>query len=527
MTGKSDMPIRKALFATMLCVAPAMSQTLTIGIGGSVTSLDPHFFNAAPNNALAQHVFDRLVERDARSRLIPGLAESWRLVNDTTWEFTLRTGVTWHDGRAFTPDDVVFSIGRAPNVPNTPSGFGSMLRTVARVEVVDARTIRIHTNRPNPLMPVDLVSIAIVSRHVGETAATEDYNSGRAAIGTGPYRVVSHRPADRTELARNDAYWGGAEHWARVSYRFIANDAARTAAVLAGDIDIVDQVAPTDVPRLRREGRVAISEIPSLRLVHMGPTYMPTWNSAFLSAHDGSPLQRNPFQDVRVRQALNMAIDRTAITSRIMDGMAVPAAQWLPAGVYSFDPATQPPAYNPDQARRMLGEAGFPNGFRVTLHTPNDRFPNDSRIAQAIAQMWTRVGVRTDVEALPWTTFAARGARQEFAMSLTSWGSSTGEGLSFLTNILQTFDRDRRTGAANSRRHSNAELDALIDAAAATMDDAERERKIQAIVRWVAREVPAFQLLHLQNVWALRRGLVHDPRMDERTLAMGVRPATN
>jgi peptide/nickel transport system substrate-binding protein len=194
-------------------------------------------------------------------------------------------------------------------------------------------------------------------------------------------------------------------------------------------------------------------------------------------------------------------------------------------GVAGYDPATPVRPFDPEGARRLLAEAGFPQGFRLTLHTPNDRFPNDSRLAQALAQMWTRVGVRTEVEALPWASFSARSARQEFAMTLTSWGSTSGEGLSFPVNILQTHNPAARTGPGNARRFSSAELDTMIDEAAAIMDDAARDQAIHRLVRWVAEQAPAFPLLHLQNLWAHRRGLAHDPRMDERTLAMGVRPA--
>ena len=515
--------VMRGLVAGAAMAGAAGAQNLTIGTGGSITSLDPHFFNAAPNNALANHVFDRLVDRDARSRLTPGLAESWRALDDLTWEFRLREGVTWHDGRPFTADDVVFTLGRAPSVPNSPSGFGSMLRMVAGVEIIDARTLRVRTSRPNPLMPNDLAGIFIVSRHAGEGATTDDYNSTRAAIGTGPYRIASHRAGDRTELVRHEGYWGGREPWQRVSYRFIANDSGRTAAILAGDVDMIDQVAPTDVPRLRREARVVVSEIPSLRLVHIGPTFAPAPTAPLPTDVNGQPLPRNPLLDTRVRRALDIAINRQAVVERVMDGLAAPAGQWLPAGIGGHDSDTPPRPFDPEGARRLLAEAGYPQGFRLTLHTPNDRFPNDSRIAQAVAQMWTRIGVRTEVDALPWTSFSARGARQEFAISLTSWGSTSGEGLSFPTNILATYNVAARTGPANSRRYSNAELDAMIEAAAVTMDEAARERAVHGLVRFVAREAPAFPIMHLQNVWAHRRGLRHDPRMDERTLAMGIR----
>ncbi len=507
-----------------LLALPAAAQTLTVATGGAITSLDPHFFNASPNNAIAQHVFGRLVDRDAEARIRPDLAESWRLVSDTTWEFRLRRDVTWHDGRPFTADDVLFTLARAPNVPNSPGGFGAVLRSVKSAEAPDPFTLRITTHEPNPVLLPELGSVFIVSRHVGERATTEDYNAGRAAIGTGPYRVVSHRPGDRTELARHDGFWGGREHWARVSYRFVAADPARTAALLAGDVDMIDQVSPNDVPRLRRDPRVVVSEIQSLRLVHVGPDFSRRGPLPHVTDNEGRPLDRNPFLDARVRRALTLAVNRDLLAERAMDGLAVPAGQWLPRGTFSFDAATPVPAFDPDAARRLLAEAGFPQGFRLTLHTMNDRFPNDARLAQAVAQMWSRVGIQTAVEALPWTTYSARAARQEFSMSMGSWGSTTGEGLSYPKNVLATFDRERRTGSANQRRFSDPAFDAMVDRASVIMDDAAREAAIAELVRWSAENVPMVPLLHLSNVWAHRRGLRHEPRMDERTLATGVRP---
>lgn len=510
--------------AASLAAAPALGQALTLATGGSITSLDPHFFNASPNNAIAQHVFGRLVDRDHEARVRPDLAESWRLVSDTVWEFRLRRGVTWHDGRPFTADDVVFALGRAPSVPNSPGGFGATLRSIKSVSAPDPHTLRIETHWPNPVLLPELGSVFIVSRHVGEGATTEDYNAGRAAIGTGPYRVVSHRAGDRTELARNETYWGGREPWERVSYRFIAADPARTAALLAGDVDLIDQVSPADLERLRRDQRVALSEIQSLRLAHLGPDFSRAGPLPHVTDNEGRPLPANPFLDVRVRRALNMAINREALAERAMDGMASAAGQWLPPGAWSHDPETRPPAFDPEGARRLLAEAGFPQGFRMTLHTMNDRFPNDARLSQAVAQMWSRIGVQTGVEAMPWASYSARAARQEFSMSLGSWGSTTGEGLSFAKSVLATFDRARGTGSANQRRFSSPEFDALLARAETIMDDEQREAAIRGMVRWSAENVPVFPLVHLRNVWAHKRSLAHQPRMDERTLAMGVRP---
>lgn len=520
---------RLPLIATLMLglgMHQAAAQNLTIGIGGSPTALDPHFYNASPNISLTQHMFDRLVEQDAEARLRPMLAESWRAISETVWEFKLRRGVKWHDGRDFTADDVVFTIERVPNVRNSPGTFAGMIRAITKAEIIDPLTLRLHTAAPHPLLPTELASVQIISRHAGAGAETEDYNSGKAAIGTGPYRLAQYRHGDRTEFTRNENYWAGPQHWARVSYRFIANDASRTAALLAGDVDVIDQVPSSDLEKLRRDQRISLFEIQGLRLIYLAFDYSRMENPVFVSDNDGKPLAQNPFRDVRIRRALSMAIDRNALADRVMEGTAKPTGQWLPPGAFSYNPEVPVPRFDPDGARRLLAEAGFPQGFRLTLMAPNDRYPNDARTAQAVAQMWTRVGLRTEVQTLPWTTYAARTARQEFNARMGGWGSVTGEASYMLVNIFGSYDRERRRGAANSSRYSNPALDTLTERAAATLDDAAREKLLQEAVKIVTVDeqvmVPLFQLV---NVWATRRGFVYTPRMDERTTAMAVRPA--
>jgi peptide/nickel transport system substrate-binding protein len=521
--------LRRSIAATALALGfaagPVAAQNLTIGIGGSPTSLDPHFYNASPNISLTMHLFDRLVDQDARARVRPMLAESWNAVSETVWEFKLRPGVKWHDGRDFTADDVAFTVARVPDVPNSPATFAGFVRAIRRVEVVDPLTVRFHTAAPHPLLPVDLASFQIVSRHVGQGATTEDYNSGKAAIGTGPYRLSSYRAGDRTEFVRNDDYWKGPEPWARLSYRFMANDASRTAALLAGDVDMIDQVPSNDLARMKREPRVTVSEIQGLRLIYVVPDYSRTENPVFVADNEGRPLPRNPFQDARVRRALSIAINRDALAERVMEGTARPNGQWLPEGVFGYNPEVRVPPFDPDGAKRMLAEAGYPQGFRMTLTTPNDRYPNDARTAQAVAQMWTRIGVRTEVDAIPWASYSARAARQEFNMRLVGWGSSTGEASYMLVNIFGTVDRERRWGSANNSRISDRELDALTERASSILDDEKREAAQREAVKMATDRTLIIPLFQLVNSWALRRGLTYEARMDERTVAMGVRPA--
>ncbi|UFN49375.1 ABC transporter substrate-binding protein [Roseomonas sp. OT10] len=516
-----------AALAVPLAATPATAQTVTIAIGGSVTSLDPHFYNASPNHSVAAHFFDKLVEFTGRTQMVPQLAESWRPISDTVWEFKLRPGVKWHDGRDFTAEDVAFTIQRAPDVPNSPGGFGSFVRAIQKVEIVDPLTIRFHTPGPYPLLPTDFTSVYVISRHAGTGASTEDYNSGKAVVGTGPYRFGSYSPGTRVQMTRNDAYWEGRPSWERVDFRIISSPPARTAAILSGDVDIIDTVPSSDLARLRGDQRVRLSSIQGLRLIYMAPDRSRTADPIFVTDNDGKPLAQNPFNDLRVRQALNIAIDRQAITQRVMEGTATPNGQWLPPGTYSYNPDVQPPAYDPNRAKALLAEAGFPNGFRMTLHTPNDRYPNDARTAQAVAQMWTRVGVQTQVEALPWSAFSVRSARQEFGMRLLGWGSPTGEASYALVGILNTFDAAKRTGPNNTGRYSNPQLDALTERATATLDDGAREALLRQAVKMAMDDVAIIPLHQLTNTWAVRGGLQHEPRADERTRAMDLKPGNS
>ncbi len=509
-----------------LAAGQAAAQTATIAVGAPVTSIDPHYHQLSPNNAVADIIFDRLVNTDPQLRNIPGLATEWRAVAPTVWEFKLRPNVRFHNGNAFTADDVAFTLQRLPNVPNSPSSFAAYARTMTRVEVVDPLTIRFHTAQPYPLMPLDMTNVRIVDKETTENATTEDFNSLRAAAGTGPYRAVAHRNGDRIEFERWDGYWGERAPFQRVNYRMITNDAARTAALLAGDVDLIDQVPTSDVARLRQDQRVRLAEQVGLRLIFLGIDHLrpATENSPFVTDNDGRPLGRNPLADVRVRRALSMAIDRRAIVDRVMEGAAVPANQFLPQGVFGHVDDLPAIAFDPDGARRLLAEAGYPQGFRIQLNGPNDRYINDGRIIQAIGQMWTRIGVRTAVEAQPWTTFVGRAGRGEYSAFLIGWGSNP-DGSHPLRNILATVNRDRGWGSSNRGRYSSPQVDAMLLESLSELDEARRGTLIVGAMRTAMQDV-AVVPLHIQtNIWATRRAFEYTASVEELTLAQRLRPA--
>jgi peptide/nickel transport system substrate-binding protein len=505
-----------ALVLALLLGAPAQAQTLVMGVGGAVTSIDPHFHNLGSNNAVASVMYDSLLMLDAQSRVGPGLAESWRPV-EGGWEFRLRPGVRFHDGTPLVAEDIAFTLARLATVPNSPGLFTAYTRAIRAVEVLDPQTVVLHTEGPAPLLPADIAQVQILSRALHQGATTEGFNSGQLAIGTGPYRLVSWRAGERLGFVRNDAYWGPKPHWQSVDYRLILNDASRVAALLAGDVGFIDQVPTGDLSRLRRDSRLTLTEAASLRLVYLAFDHLRTDGSPFVTDNDGKPLARNPFKDQRVRRALSLAIDRRAIVERVMEGVAVPVAQFMPPGAFGYNPDITVPAVDTEAARKLLAEAGYPQGFRVTLHGPNDRYLNDARIVQAVAQMWTRAGVRTAVETAPYGPFIARASRQEYSAFLVSWGSSTGEPLVGLRATMGSWDTAKGQGAVNRSRYSNPGFDAVLATAANTLDDAARDRLLQQATKIVIDD-QAIIPTHVQvNVWAMKRGLTHTPRVDERT----------
>ncbi len=499
----------------------AAAQELRIAVAAFATSADPQFYNLAANNGLAAHVFGRLTQRGADGRLQPDLALSWTAVSDTAWEFKLRPGVLWHDGQAFTADDVAFSFARAPTVPNSPSSFAGMLRAITRTEVVDPLTVRLHTAAPAPNLPGDLAIVSIVSRHVGDGADTASYDAGRSAVGTGPFKLESFARGDRAVLVRNEAWWGPKPAWSRVVLRLIGNPAARTAALLAGDVDVIDAVPSGDLAGLRADPRAAVWEAQGLRVMYLAPDFTRTGPSPDITDKDGRPLQANPLRDIRVRQALSLGLDREALAARTMEGAASATAQWMPPGLPGFLPDRAVPAANLVASRRLLAEAGYPEGFRMVFRAPTDRYPNGPAVAQAVAAMWTRVGVQVTLEMLPGAIYGPRGVRHEFAMGLWSWSNGTAEAGYALVNVLGTQDGASR-GVSNVNGYSSPRLDALTERALSTLDPEARGALLREAMEIAVDDLACLTLFHFKNAWATRPGLRYEARSDDLTLATSV-----
>lgn len=506
--------------ALLTSAAGASAQSLRIAYADPVSSLDPQLNNHAGDRSLALHVWESLLDR-RDDRNLPGLAESWKAIDANTWEFKVRKGVKWQDGQPFTADDLVFSLERARNVPGSVAPYTSSLRTVESASAPDPYTLVVKTSVPNPLLVQNIDSVYIVSRHIGEKSQTEDYNSGKAVIGTGPYRLVSYSQGDRTLFERNKDYWGKPPLWDSVDYRFIANPASRTAALLAGDVDVIDKVSPQDVKKLNATPSVKVFAYPGLRALLIQPSFRAGPNE-FIRDNQGKPLAENPLRDVRVRQALSLAINRKAIVERILQNTVTEANQWMPAKTFGYNPEVKDIANDPAQAKKLLAEAGYPDGFQLTVHVPGDRYPLAPETLQAVAQFWARIGIKVDLQVVPWSVYASRANKNEYAVTVIAWGNGTGEASYGLLNVLASADPAKGQGSSNWGRYSNPQVDKDLELASAEFDDAKREAILRDSVKRVTDDVGVLPLFHYQNIWAARKGLRVDPQVSDRTTAMMV-----
>ncbi|HVE50818.1 MAG TPA: ABC transporter substrate-binding protein [Casimicrobiaceae bacterium] len=500
----------------------AFAVNLTVGLGTDVTAIDPHYHNLTPNNNVASHLFGYLVERNEKSLPQPGLATEWKSIDPLTWEFKLRRGVKFHDGSEFTAADVVASIERVPKVPNSPSPFTAFTRQIQKIDVVDPYTIRFRTAAPYPLMPSDMTQVAIISK-AHANASTEDFNSGKAAVGTGPYKLVRYTKSDRLELARNDAWWGGKSAWEKVTLRILPQDAPRVAALLSGDVQVIENVPTSDVAKLRGNKQLSIYKAMSDRLIYLHLDSNRD-TSPFVTDKAGAPLAKNPLKDPRVRKALSKMINRPAIVERVMEGEAVMAGQLVPDFLFGATKNLSVEKYDVEGAKKLLAEAGYPDGFGITIHSPNNRYINDEQIAQAVAQMFTRGGVPTKVIAMPSATFFTQATDLKFSLMLVGWSTGTGEASASVKALVMTFNRDKGFGTANRGRYSNTKVDALTEDALQTVDDIKREAYLQRATEIAINDTGIIPLHFQVNLWAARDGIVYQPRLDEQTWAHKMTP---
>jgi peptide/nickel transport system substrate-binding protein len=498
------------LAVAMAMGASANAEKITVGTKWDLTTLDPHFFNGFPSASSHPYIYDKLVDSDAAANLLPGLAESWKPLNDTTWEFKLRKGVKFHDGSDFDAADVLATFKRIPEVPNSPNPFTQFISTITETKVIDSHTLHIVTEAPTPTLPNELSSVHIISDAFA-AATTNDFNSGKAAVGTGPYKLVEWNRSVGLKVAKFGGYWGKPAVWDEVYERVLGKDASRVASFMAGEVDVIDYVPVQDVPRLRKDAKYDVFQGPVARIHYVAMDSMRD-DSPYVLAKDGSKLGKNPLKDKRVRKALSLAINRDLIIAKLLDGIGLVASQYLPKSFSGTSQKLNPDPYDPDAAKKLLAEAGYADGFQVTLHATLGRYPADKEIAQAIGQMWTRIGLKVNVEAISRTIFFPKATKHEFSVYSAQYGSV--EMARMIRSLIYTRDKKKGKGAGNRARYSNEEFDALVDEAEVQLD-AEKRRALLAKANEVAiADMAYIPLYHPSIIFAAKKGIKVEPRAD-------------
>lgn len=489
--------------AIAAAAAPGAANTLRWSSQGDIATFDPYAHTESFTSNVQQHVYEPLVRRALDLSLEPALATAWEVVAPDRWRFTLREGVTFHNGNPFTADDVVASIERLIHPDARARGN---LSSVVAVEKVDDLTVDIVNTGPNPLLLNQLSGIAIMDREWLEandamlpgnmTTGATTYASTNAN-GTGPFMLESYRPDAGTDFVVNPNWWDTPQHnVTRIEFRPIRSDATRVAALLSGEIDMMAPAPLQDLARISAAPGFKVVEEPSLRLIFLGLNHRDE-----LHAMPGEP---NPMKDVRVRQALTHAIDLDTLRARVMRGTSRNVGLMVAPPVPGYDASLDvPAAYDPERARALLAEAGYPDGIKTKLDCPNDRYISDEAICVAIAAMWTRAGIETELTTQTRSSFFSMVDRGEADAYMLGWATLPAmDAYSVASALFHT--RGGRMGGNNPNGLSDPRLDELTQAAATELDEDTRRGLLTEALK-IARDEVYFVPLHQQPVaWAMR-----------------------
>jgi peptide/nickel transport system substrate-binding protein len=472
----------------------ARAADLVIGRGASTTAMDPGFLRESAT--IVDNIFDTLVMRDKNMKLVPGLATSWTAIDDTTWEFKLRPGVKFHDGEAFDAEAVKFTLDRVLD-PAAKSPTVSYIRTIDSVTVVDPLTVRIKTKGADPLLPTRMSrypAYIVPPKYVKEVGNDK---FATHPVGTGPYKFVEFVPDQHVILEANKDYWRGAPSIDKVTWRAIPDETARVTALLTGEVDLIENV-PVDIAPM-------VKDSPNADLVQV--------KNGGLTIYLGLVMNEKPLDNVKVRQALNMAIDRKTIVANILQGMASPRGTQVGAADFGYKDLPVTP-YDPAKAKALLTEAGFPNGFSIKMQSTH-RYMKDGEVAQAIAQEFGDIGVKVNQEVLDWSVYTQQVPRKG-PIFMLGWGST------------QTLDADAAVYAIfkSGEPYSTAsipQLDKLLDESRSVVDPVSREKVIGQIQDLAAEQVPVIPLYQEDALYGKAKSVTFDGRPDARIPVFDIR----
>ncbi len=500
---------KAALFSALaaLCVG-AHANTLRISSQGDPMSMDPHSLQESSQLSFLGNVYEPLLGRDRNFALTPMLATAWEATSPTTWRFKLRQGVKFHDGSTFTADDVLFSYQRTQSESSDTKLYVAPIKAMRKV---DAYTIDMETAQPMPILP-DLISGWLIMGKAwsekNNALAPADVRKGTEnfaslnANGTGPFQLKNRQPGVRTVLKAHDGWWGKKEHnLTEVVFTPIANNSTRVAALVSGEVDLMEPVPLQDIQRLQASPNLQVLQKPELRTMYLG---MDVGRDELLYSNVKG---KNPLKDVRVRQALYQAIDIETLRSKIMRGAAQPAGIIVAPGVRGYEASLDKRLpYDVTAAKKLLAEAGYPNGFELGLHCPTDRYVNDQSICQSITAMWSRAGVKTTLYAETKALYLPRAFRRDVSVFLLGWQPASNDAQNTLWALLNTPTNDGR-GRFNLGGYANPKIDALTQQIGVEIDPDKRKTLMKAAWQIVQDDIPVLPL-HNQNLaWGVKRNI--------------------
>ncbi|MEP7260525.1 MAG: ABC transporter substrate-binding protein [Usitatibacter sp.] len=516
---KTSRILGATLLATAIAfAAPVEAKTLRFTSQGDIVTIDPHAQNEGFTNAYLDNIYEPLVTRGKDLKVEPCLALSWQPVNPTTTRFKLRPNVKFHDGTPFTSDDVVFTIQRA--LADT-SNFKPYLAGVKEAKAVDALTVDVITEGPAPVLIPQLTEIRIMSRGWATKHGVlkpqdfknkEETFASRNANGTGPY-ILKTREADvKTVAVLNSNWWGKVEgNVDEIVYMPIKQNGTRLAALLSGEVDFVLDPPPQDIPRLRRDPKVKVVEGNENRTIFFG---MDQSRDELVYANVKG---KNPFKDKRVREAIQLSIDLQAIRTQVMRGLSFPTAVMFAPQVDGYPrDLDKPVKVDRERAKKLMAEAGYAQGFEVTLDCPNNRYINDEAICVATAAMLAQINVKVKVNAMPRATYFAKIQNLDTSFYMLGWGVPTFDSQYALQSLLRTLIPKTADGDYNFGRYSNPKVDALIDQLKTEVDTKKRAALAREITQIHMADVGHIPLHHQVIPWAMRSNVTVVHRADNR-----------
>ena len=513
-----------AAAASILAFMPASAQTLRYANQGDLKSLDPYTLKETTTIAHHAHIYEGLVTRDKDLKIVPALAESWETPEPTRWRFHLRKNVKFHNGDPFTADDVLFSADR---IRAKGSNFLSNVPADAKFVKVDDHTVDVVLPSPNPILISQWDGWYIMDKKWCEehnsvaptpAAATTPSYASLNENGTGPFIIESHQPGVKTVYKPYPNWWGKPEHNLKeIIFTPISSDATRVAALLSGEVDVIEPVPIQDIARVNSSGNAAVITGPELRTIFLG---MDQVRDELLYSNVKG---KNPFKDVRVREAFYKAVDVDLIKNRVMRGLSTPSALMIAPQLFKLSKDFTRPKLDPDGAKKLLADAGYPDGFEVTMDCPNDRYVNDSAICQAVVGMLARIGVKINLLAQPKQQYFAKVLKPggfQTSFYLLGWTPASSDSHNVLHDIMGCRDdaKDATRGEANLGGYCNKQVDALTDKILLETDDAKRDQLIKQAFEIGIKEYGYIPLHQQALAWGVSKKVKLTQRADNQVL---------